>query len=434
VLLQQFTSALRIHYTSLLLAGGVQIPPKLLSRTTIIYMIFSARSSVFAAVVIGITSVCISAIVLWPRVAVPNESLEGLDEKILSTTQRLKELDAEIQQSRELKKKLDKALKASNEKVNERQTRINQLKQDIKNYNQQLDRLDVKILDEQGNVELRKQVLAQSIRRAQRVSSGRGLKVVLQNDNPAAANRLGVYTTYFMEAQRHAIMEQQTILQKLEAARNETVKNRNWLNYIKKKATSQYDTYKSQSEKNQQSLGEVQAQITNKTRTVATLKVDQARLQALVEELRKTQVAESGYFVSRQGDYPLPVAGTIKARFGEVKTVGKLRWDGYFIEAGSGEPVQAIADGAVVYSDWLQGFGMLVILDHGDGYMTLYGGNRDVAVQNEDWVQTGATIATVGDSGGQKTSGVYFEIRHNAVPLDPKEWISAENSIKTVKK
>jgi len=232
-------------------------------------------------------------------------------------------------------------------------------------------------------------------------------------------------------------MEQQTVLVKLEAARNEAVKNRNWLNYIKKKATSQYDTYKSQSDKNQHTLGEVQAQITSKTRTVATLKVDQARLQALMEELRSAQVAHSGYFISGQGgqgDYPLPVAGTVKARFGEVKTVGKLRWDGYFIEAGDGAPVRAIADGVVVYSDWLQGFGMLVILDHGDGYMTLYGGNRDVAVKNEDWIQTGATIATVGDSGGQKTSGVYFEIRHNAVPLDPKEWISAENSIKSVKK
>jgi len=181
-------------------------------------------------------------------------------------------------------------------------------------------------------------------------------------------------------------------------------------------------------------LGEVQAQISTKTRTVATLKVDQARLQALMEELRNSQVAHSGYFASGQGSYPLPVAGTIKARFGEVKSVGKLRWDGYFIEAGSGSPVRAIADGSVVYSDWLQGFGMLVILDHGDGYMTLYGGNRDVAVQKQDWVQTGSTIATVGDSGGQKTSGLYFEIRHNAAPVDPKEWINTNNSIKSVKK
>ena len=363
-----------------------------------------------------------------------NETVEGLGEKILSTTQRLEELDAEIQQSEKIKKKLDNAVKSLNEKVSERKARIEALSTDINEYNQQLDKLDAKIGDEQNNVALRKQVLAQSIRRAQRLGSGRGLKVVFQNDNPAAANRLGVYTTYFMGAQRQIILEQQAMLEKLDQARNDALKNRNWLNFIKKKATSQYDTYKSESTKNQRSLGEVEAQITSKTRTVATLKVDQARLQALMEELRTTQVAHSGYFISGQGNYPLPVTGDIKARFGEVKSVGKLRWDGYFIEAGDGAPVRAIADGAVVYSDWLQGFGMLVILDHGDGYMTLYGGNRDVAVGKEDWVQTGATIATVGDSGGQKTSGVYFEIRHNATPLDPKEWLSANNNIKSVKK
>jgi len=381
---------------------------------------------------LGIFSV--GTLLVWPGTALSNETVEGLGEKILSTTQRLEELDAEIRQSQILKEKLDKALKASNDKVNERQTRIDGLKSDINEYNQQLDKLDTKIQEEQSNVDLRKQVLAQSIRRVQRVGSGRGLKVVLQNDNPAAANRIGVYTSYFMGAQQQAIQEQQSILVRLEEARLEALKNRNWLNFIKKKATSQYDTYKSERNKNQHSLGEVQAQITNKTRTVATLKVDQARLQALMEELRSAKVAQSGYFISGQGNYPLPVTGAIKARFGEVKSVGKLRWDGYFIEADHGKPVRAIADGSVVYNDWLQGFGMLVILDHGDGYMTLYGGNRDVAVQKEDWVQTGATIATVGDSGGQKTSGVYFEIRHNASPLDPKEWISTDNGAKSVKK
>ncbi len=374
------------------------------------------------------------AFLMWPRSALSDETVEGLGEKILTTTKRLEELDAEIQQSKMLKEKLDKALKVSNEKVSERQTRIDGLKSDISEYDQQLDKLQTKILDERDNVDLRKQVLSQSIRRAQRLGSGRGLKVVLQNDNPAEANRLGVYTAYFMEAQQQAILEQKTVLLKLEEAHLEALKNRNWLNFIKKKATSQYDTYKSESSENEHSLDKVQAQITSKTRTVATLRVDQARLQALMEELRTVKVARSGYFASGQGNYALPVTGAIKAEFGEAKSVGKLRWDGYFIEAGDGTPVRAVADGAVVYSDWLQGFGMLVILDHGDGYMTLYGGNREVTVGKEDWVQTGATIATVGDSGGQKTSGVYFEIRHNASPLDPKEWMSANNSIKSVKK
>jgi len=165
-----------------------------------------------------------------------NETLEGVEQKILSTTQRLEELDKELKQSRALKDKLDKALKAANEKVSERETRIGGLNSDIEKYNQQLDKLDATIQAAQFDVEERKQLLAQSIRRAQRVSSGRGLKVVLQNDNPADANRLGVYTTYFMNAQREAILAQQAVLLKLESAHHEALKNRNWLTRIKAKA------------------------------------------------------------------------------------------------------------------------------------------------------------------------------------------------------
>ena len=363
-----------------------------------------------------------------------DENLESVEKEIQSTAARLEQLDAEIAQSRALKAKLDKALKVSNEKVSERKARIKGLNADVKKYNAQLDKLEAQIAAEQQNVEKRKKVLAESIRRAQRVTSGQGLKVVLQNDNPADADRLGVYTAYFMRAQQRAIVEQYAVLKKIDEARHEALKNRNWLNHIKNKASSQYDSYKNEQIKKKQSIGEVETQISSKTRTVAELKLDQARLQALMEELRAAQIARSGYFLSGQGKYPLPVAGKITARFGEVKSVGKLRWEGYFIEAAKGSPVRAIADGAVIYSDWLQGFGMLVILDHGDGYMTLYGGNREVAVQQEDWVDSGATIATVGDSGGQKTSGVYFEIRHNAKPVDPKQWVSAKNSIKSAKK
>jgi len=361
-------------------------------------------------------------------------TIEGIELEILSTNERLKELDAQIIASRALRDKLTKALNASNEKVGEREKRIKGLTSDIDAYNQRLDKLDADIELAENNVEQRKQLLAESIRRAQRVASGSGLKVILQNDNPAAADRLGVYTGYFMRAQQQAIIKQQASLKIVTTAKQEALKNRNWLNHIKKKATKQFDSYQTQSSQNQQSIGKVELEITDKTRTVAQLRHDQERLQALMEELRAAQVSRSGYFLAGQGSYALPVAGEIKAHFGDIKSVGKLRWNGYFIDANNGTPVRTVADGEVVYSDWLQGFGMLVIVDHGDGYMTLYGGNRDVAVKKDDWVETGATIATVGDSGGQKTSGVYFEIRHNAKPVDPKEWVSAKNSFVSAKK
>lgn len=371
---------------------------------------------------------------LLGTVASAEDSIEDVEIEILTTTERLNKLDKEINEGRALKAKLTQALKESEQRIGERNSRISGLDKDISQFNNQLDRLDAQIVQEQSDIEKRKLVLADSIRRAQQIASSNGLKVVLQNDDPAEADRLGVYTSYFMKAQQQAIDKQQDNLRQINSARTEALKNRNWLNHIKKKASSQADGYKNDRDKRKQSIGEVDSQITSKTKTVAELKLDQARLQALMEELRAAQVARSGYFESGQGTYKLPVNGTIEARFGDVKSVGKLRWEGYFIQADSGTPVRAIADGEVVYSDWLTGFGMLVIVDHGDSYMTLYGGNREVTVSQGEWTESGSTIATVGDSGGQKNAGVYFEIRHNAKPVDPKSWVGPTNGGKTAKK
>jgi len=163
--------------------------------------------------------------------------------------------------------------------------------------------------------------------------------------------------------------------------------------------------------------------IDEKTRSVAQLQRDQQRLQTLMEELESRQRDASGYFTALKGQFSLPVSGRVTARFGDAKSVGRLHWQGLFIEASTGAAVHAVADGEVAYADWLQGFGMLVILDHGDGYMTLYGGNRSIIPTTGSWVESGSTIATVGDSGGQHTGGLYFEIRHNATALDPARWL-----------
>jgi septal ring factor EnvC (AmiA/AmiB activator) len=153
-----------------------------------------------------------------------------------------------------------------------------------------------------------------------------------------------------------------------------------------------------------------------------------------MEELKALQSAQSGYFIAGQGRYPAPVKGRLTARFGDIKSVGKLTWSGLFIEADMGVPVRAIADGEVIYSNWLQGFGHLVIIDHGDNYTSLYGGNREVTMPVGGWVESGATIATVGDSGGQTSGGVYFEIRHNAIAEDPEIWLIPNSDLNSVSK
>ncbi|MEE9335603.1 MAG: peptidoglycan DD-metalloendopeptidase family protein [Granulosicoccaceae bacterium] len=362
------------------------------------------------------------------------DSVEGLSEQIHQTDTLLKQLQQDIVSSRLQKQKIADSLTAVQGNVSERTHRLKQLNKEIAQYNSKLDSLSSSISEQVRTIDKRKSLLADSLRKSQRVNTASGLKVILQHDDPVLADRLGIYTEYFMAAQDNAIEQQLAALTLIEEAHLEAAKNRNWLNHIKKKAQKQHDNFAANARAQKTELTTVENQLTEKQRSVAQLKADQSRLQILLEELKAAQVAKSGYFLAGKGQYPLPVDGQLQARFGELKSVGKIRWQGLFIAARYATPVGAIADGEVIYSDWLQGFGNLVILDHGDAFMTLYGGNRDVRVKKGDWVDSGSTIATVGNSGGQTANGVYFEIRHNAKPVDPAAWVDTSISINSAGK
>ncbi len=357
------------------------------------------------------------------------QTLGDVEQQIQDTTARLTALDEEIRRTQTLKSKLQKAVQEAETRVGERDQRLSDLSSDISDYDQTLASLEAQLQMAQTGVHAIKNRLAQALRNAQSIGKQTPLKILLQHDDPATADRMGIYTEHVLRAFKQIIDDQVTVLNRLDQARTSALKDRNWLNYLQKQASRQRQTLVSEALETQQSLTDVEAGLSQKTATVAELRADQTRLQSLMDELKALQSAPSGYFVAGKGQYPSPVVGQLIARFGEIKSVGKLRWNGLFIGADQGQPVRTVADGEVIYSDWLQGFGMLIIIDHGDNYSSLYGGNRDVTVAVGQWVESGSTIATVGDSGGQSVSGVYFEIRHNANATDPEAWLEPESGL-----
>jgi murein hydrolase activator len=138
-------------------------------------------------------------------------------------------------------------------------------------------------------------------------------------------------------------------------------------------------------------------------------------------------VADAGFvglaFESLRGKLKLPARGELAGRFGAPREDGGLTWKGIFIKAESGQSVRAVADGQVVFADWLRGFGNLLILDHGNGYMSLYGNNESLLKSVGEKTRAGENIASVGSTGGALESGVYFELRHEGKPFDPMKWI-----------
>lgn len=140
-------------------------------------------------------------------------------------------------------------------------------------------------------------------------------------------------------------------------------------------------------------------------------------------ENRYDPVANDGSFARQKGKLRLPVRGTVVGRFGGPREGGG-QWRGLFIRAGSGNEVKAIANGRVVFSEWMRGFGNLLIVDHGDAYLSIYGNNESLLKQVGQAVKGGETIASTGNTGGNQESGLYFEIRHKGQPIDPLSWAS----------
>ncbi|MCC7486213.1 MAG: peptidoglycan DD-metalloendopeptidase family protein, partial [Burkholderiales bacterium] len=195
-------------------------------------------------------------------------------------------------------------------------------------------------------------------------------------------------------------------------------------------------------EKRRAVLAGIARQIERQQREIGTLQSDERRLTRLAESLARMLVArkppppptttidrvpdasfDGTPFQQLKGRLQLPVRGELSGRFGSPRADGGLTWRGLFIQSTAGQEVRAVAAGQVVYADWLRGFGNLLILDHGDGYMSLYGNNESLLRRVGERVRGGDAVATVGSSGGNATAGLYFELRHQGRPFDPLGWV-----------
>jgi septal ring factor EnvC (AmiA/AmiB activator) len=187
-------------------------------------------------------------------------------------------------------------------------------------------------------------------------------------------------------------------------------------------------------------LDRIAGEIRSAKKRIQVLVADEARLARLVQEIGKvlaarpgagyarvTRVPEagtaSGPFSSLKGSLRLPVRGELAGRFGSPHPEGSVSAKGVFIRAAEGEPVRAVGAGRVVYADWMRGFGNLLIVDHGEAYLSIYGNNESLLKQTGDAVALGEPIATVGQSGGNEETGLYFELRHLGKPFDPLHWV-----------
>jgi septal ring factor EnvC (AmiA/AmiB activator) len=254
------------------------------------------------------------------------------------------------------------------------------------------------------------------------------LKLLLNQKDPALAGRMFVYYSYFGRARAGQIRLIEDDVQRLAELDSELQAEDAKLAELEKQQRAQLNTLEQAREQRSHVLAGLEAQSHTRAQNLERLKSQQAGLEKLVRELRTAMerfpVQGNDAFTRLRGKLAWPVSGHLLARFGDARA-GGVHWDGVLVATERGAPVKAVCEGRVIYADWLPGLGLLAIVDHGDGYLSLYGHNERLYKAAGEHVAAGDTLAAAGDSGGSPRPELYFEIRKAGKPVDPRPWFNS---------
>lgn len=276
-----------------------------------------------------------------------------------------------------------------------------------------------------------RQILGEQLRSAYAMGQQPQLKMLLNQQDPTEMGRAMVYYTYLNRARSKEIetflssIEKQ---KKLENSIKKTTIELESLLIAKKREKKQLGTHRN---KRKKLLTRLNHDIDSQQLTLDDLNSSRGRIEDLLMSLGElladipAEALNQKPFGQLKGRLPWPVKGKFSASFGTSRRQGDLTWNGVIINADYDTQVRAVTHGRVAFADWLQGYGFITIIDHNDGYMSLYGYTQELYKQVGDWVEASEVIATVGDSGGQTKSGLYFEIRKLGKPVNPKKWCSS---------
>lgn len=281
--------------------------------------------------------------------------------------------------------------------------------------------LDAKLKDQRD-------ALAALLRSAYAMGRGEELKLLLAQDNAADIARMLAYYGYFERARLDEIGTLLDSLNALAKVQDEIETQQAALQASRADRAAQARQLDTERAARKQTLDQIDATLKDQKSRLAALGKDEKALTDLIAKLRdifadipKT-LAGAEPFAALRGKLPWPLHGRVAEKFGVAISGGQVS-QGVLLAAKGGSEVRAVSHGRVVFADWLRGYGLLMIVDHGDGYLSLYGYNETLLKDVGDWVDAGTAIATSGDSGGRPTPGLYFELRYKGKPIDPMAWL-----------
>ena len=306
--------------------------------------------------------------------------------------------------------------------------------QDIRKLNREIRLLETQIVGAeeekrqlQTSIEYQTKTITDQLLSAQKIGAQEPLKLLLNQEDPEKIARVFKYYDYFlmarnekMAAYNSSIRHHDHLIQTIEKDKLQLFRKTSSLE-------EHQQTLKMSSAQRQKTIDQLENTMESGTQKLRKLQVQQKELEQLLRAVQSVVensllITETDSFAKHKGDFNWPLEGTLSKRFGNSRQ-GPVKWQGWLIKASAGSEVKSLHQGRIIFSDYFRGFGLLLIIDHGDGYMTLYGHNRELIKDVGDWVNTEDVIARSGSSGGLSTPGLYFEIRHQGQPKNPNHWL-----------
>ena len=348
------------------------------------------------------------------------QKLDNLKRSISSLEQQLEDRDKERNSLQSELKKVELRASKINSNVRRLRGKINKLESELKD-------LSSRERDLQLGIRGQSAAIVEQIAAAYKLGNQEPIKLLLNQEDPQKIARVFKYYDYFLQARTEKIQrykkdvdELATVIADIETQKLRLTQSRADLEADKNKLTRQ-------AKKRKKTLSNLQSSLRTDKKKLSKLKKERGKLEELLAAVKRSAAdlaLPSNYesFISRKGQLSWPLKGRVAHSYGSRRS-GELRWEGWLIGAKAGDEVKAVHQGRVVFSNYLRGFGLLVIVDHSDGYLTLYAHNQELLKDTGDWVQSNEILSRAGDTGGLDKPALYFEIRKDGNPADPKSWL-----------
>jgi len=356
-----------------------------------------------------------------------NSQKETAEKELKALQSQIKKLQKKLQSTQRKKTQALAKLRQTEKQIATASKILRATERQLKQKNENLKKLKQKQASLSELRDKHRRTLAAQIRAAYINGDEEYLKLLLNQDDPEAFGRMMVYYEHLNQARLKQVKALQQTLAELQRTSRDIEAEIRSLEVLKQAKRDETNRLLALKKERKALVDRLASEVKTRQQKIAELEQNAKELQQLINEVNETikRIAASqplSGLSKLKGKLRWPLKGRIVRNYGERLAEG-LRSNGVLIAAQEGSEVDAIHAGRVVYADWLRGFGLLVILDHGDGYMSLYGYNQALYKDVGDWVEAGEPIASVGSSGGQQRSGLYFELRRQGKPINPKRWM-----------